>query len=184
MSSANYKSRRNKILEHLKSNALSIPQLQELVGPQNSKKCRWILYDQLREFSDWQELMNLGAVVILLQIQGRNSSPVGHFILLLDHGSHIEHFDSYGFNMDEELSITHEQPYLTQLFKFCRKKIVDNTLRLQQMKEDINTCGRWVVARLLLRELELPDFTGIIKYFIRPADDLVAAMTILLAFKR
>lgn len=183
MSQIEKNSRKNAILAQLEHNALSFLQLQHLVGPENTKHARWILYDQLSKYKTFDELMALGAVCILLEIEKRNAPKVGHFILLLDHKTHLEHFDSYGLTMDEELKITQEK-HLTRLFTTCRKKIVDNTVRLQQFREDINTCGRWVVARLLLRELELDEFISLIKYFVRPSDDLVAAMTLLLQYKR
>lgn len=174
---------RNQILDTLKKNALTIAQLQNLVGPKNTNHCRWLVYDDLQKFKSIEELMEPGAVVILLQIETKSAPLVGHFILLLDHKTHYEHFDSYGLLMDEELKLTNEH-HLTNIFGKSRKKIVDNTTRLQMMREDVNTCGRWVVARLLLRDLELDEFLGVIKYFIRPSDDLVAAMTLLLQYKK
>lgn len=178
-----FSSKTNAVLNSIKQNALTIQQLQDLVGHEEAAKCRWILYDQLKQYKNIQDLMSLGAVVILLQIERPHAPKVGHFILLLDHGNHYEHFDSYGLTMDEEIQITQEH-HLTKIFQMSRKKIVDNTTRLQQIREDINTCGRWVVARYLLKGLELDDFLKLIKYFVRPSDDLVAAMTMLLQFKK
>lgn len=172
----------NAILSELKENALTIAQLQHLVGEKQTKNARWIVYDDLGKFKNIEELMNLGAVIILLQIESKNAPKVGHFILLLDHNSHYEHFDSYGLSMDEELNITQEH-HLSNIFKRSTKRIIDNSVRLQTFREDVNTCGRWVVARFLLRQLELQDFIKLIKYFVRPSDDLVAAMTLLLTFK-
>ena len=172
----------NPIINQLKDNALSFEQLKNLVGPHQSQQCKWILYDELAKFKDLETLMSLGAVVILLQIETPNHPKVGHFIVLLDHKSHYEHFDSYGLTMDEELNITQEH-HLTKIFKTARKPIVDNTKRLQTLRADINTCGRWVAARLLLRQLELDQFLRLISYFHVNSDDLVAIMTLLLQFK-
>lgn len=173
----------NDVLQKIKKNALSFTQLHQLVGTENTQRCRWIVYDDLRKYSSLEQLMSLGAVVILLMIEKPNAPKVGHFILLLDHKSHYEHFDSYGLTMDQEISLTQEH-HLTKLFSNSRKKIVDNRIRLQQIREDINTCGRWVVTRYLLKDLELDDFIRLIKFFVRPSDDLVAAMTLLLQFKK
>lgn len=170
------------IIEKIKDNALSIDQLKRLVGPEQTANCRWIHYDELQKFPSIEELMKLGAVVILLQIETRDRPPVGHFILLLDHKTHYEHFDSYGLTMDEELKITQEH-HLTNIFKQTRKPIVDNTKRLQALRQDINTCGRWVVARLLLKQIELDNFLKLIQYFKVNYDDLVSIMTMLLQFK-
>jgi len=170
------------IIEKIRDNALSMDQLKRLVGPQQAANCRWIVYDELLKFPSLEELMKLGAVVILLQIESRDKPPVGHFILIIDHKSHYEHFDSYGLTMDEELKITQEH-HLTNMFKQTRKPIVDNTKRLQALRQDINTCGRWVVARLLLKQLELAPFLKLIEYFKVNYDDLVSIMTMLLQFK-
>jgi hypothetical protein len=89
-------SKTNFIIQKIKDNALTFNQLQDLVGPEQTKNCRWIVYDDLVHFKRVDELMNLGCVVILLQIETPRAPKVGHFIVLLDHGSHYEHFDSYG----------------------------------------------------------------------------------------
>jgi hypothetical protein len=172
----------NSIVEKLKDNALSFNQLQDLVGPRQTEECRWIVYDELTKFKRVSDLMNLGAAVILLQIESPRAPKVGHFILLLDHGSHYEHFDSYGLTMDQERKIT-EEHHLTNIFKTSTKPIIDNHNKLQTFREDINTCGRWVVARLLLKKMELDSFLKLINYFHVNHDDIVAIMTMLLQFK-
>lgn len=171
------------LLNNLRSDALSILQLKDLVGPSNSKNTRWMEYDQLQEFQNLQDLMSLGSVVILLEIEAPRAPKVGHFVILLDHGSHYEHFDSYGLNMDEELKITQEH-HLTNIFKNSRKPIVENTVRYQTLREDINTCGRWVVTRFLLKHMELPDFQSAIKASHQDYDNVVALLTMLLPFKK
>ena len=173
----------NDIVLKLTENALSFDQLKDLVGPTQAAHCRWIVYDQLQGFRNLDEVMKFKACVILLQIEKPGATKVGHFIVLLDHGSHYEHFDSYGLTMDEERGITNEH-HLTNIFRDSRKPIVDNTKRLQALREDINTCGRWVITRLLLRDLELAPFLKLIEYFHTNYDNLVAIMTMLLQFKK
>lgn len=175
-------SKDNYIIDQIKTNALSFPQLKDLVGSDQAKNVKWLLYDELYKFDNLNQLMQLGAAVILLQIETPNKPKVGHFIVLLDHKTHYEHFDSYGLTMDQELKITQER-HLTRLFKNTRKPIKDNLKRLQTLREDINTCGRWVVARLMLRNLELDPFLKLIEYFHVNYDDLVSIMTMLLQFK-
>lgn len=172
----------NYIIQKIKDNALSFEQLKDLVGPKQAASCRWIEYDEIVKFKNIQELMDLGACVILLQIETPRAPKVGHFIVLLDHGSHYEHFDSYGLSIDQELRITDEH-HLTNIFRAVRKPIKDNPKRLQTIREDVNTCGRWVVARLLLRQMELDSFLKLISYFKVNTDDLVSIMTMLLQFK-
>lgn len=172
----------NLIIKQLKDNALSFPQLQSLVGPTQSRNCKWLLYDELGQYKTMEDLLSLGAAVVLLQIEAPRAPKVGHFILLLDHKSHIEHFDSYGLNIDQETAITQEH-HLTNLFRNSRKRIAENGRKLQTLREDVNTCGRWVAARLLLRQMELDAFIKLISYYHVHPDDLVAIMTMLLQFK-
>lgn len=172
------------IIDTLKSKTLTFQQLQFFVGPVQAKRCRWLVYDDLIKFKNIDDLMALGAVIILLQIEKPDVPKVGHFIVILDHGTHYEHFDSYGITMDEELELTKEH-HLTNIFKQSNKKIVDNNVRLQRFREDVNTCGRWVVARLLLRMLELDDFIKIFQH-LKPQtpDEMVVVLTILLQFDK
>lgn len=171
------------ILDRLKNDALSITQLQLLVGPNNTADCRWLVWDDLAKFKNVYQLMEKGAVVILLQIETRNAPKVGHFICLIDHGHSIEHFDSYGLTMEEELALTHEA-HLTRIFNQYPKPVVNNTKRLQLIREDINNCGRWVVARLLLREMSLDMFLKLVTHFHIHYDDTVSLMTMLLSLKK
>lgn len=173
----------NLIIKKTESIALTFDQLQFLVGEKVTAQCKWIIYDDLKKFKNIEDLMSKGAVVILLQIERRDAPKVGHFIILLDHKTHYEHFDSYGLDIDEENSITNEH-HLTNIFRTTGKRIVNNSKRLQRFREDINTCGRWCVARLLLKHLELAQFISLISYFKFDHDELISAMTLLLQFDK
>lgn len=171
------------LIDDLKGQTFGFQDLKNRLGLENSKHCRFLLYDDLQKFKTIENLMELGAVIILLQIETKDAPKVGHFVILLDHGNHYEHFDSYGLNMDEELSFTKER-HLTQIFKNSNKKILDNNRRLQMFREDINTCGRWCIARFLLKHLELDDFIAIFDH-LKPQtpDEMVTVMTMLLKYK-
>ena len=170
------------ILQTIEKDALTMDQLKKLVGANIANTCRWLTWDELTKFDTAEDLMSLGAVVILLQIETRHAPSVGHFILLLDQGNHYEHFDSYGLTMEEELGITQEH-HLTRIFDRYRKRLINNTVKLQTLRQDVNTCGRWVVARLMLKKLILDDFLKLIKYYGKHTDDTVALMTMLLNYR-
>lgn len=172
------------IIDKLKANALSFRDLQYMVGKKVSENCRWLMYDELKHFKNIEQLMQKGAVVLLLEIENKKAPPVGHFIILLDHGTHYEHFDSYGLNMDEELKLTQEH-HLTNLFKNSDKKIVNNKQKLQMFREDINTCGRFVVGRLLMKSLELEEFIAIFNH-LKPKspDEIITCFTLLLTYDK
>jgi len=170
------------MIHTLQSLPLNFDQLKNMVGKENSKRVNWMIYDELQKYHTLEDVLKTGAAVILLQIENRKAPSVGHFVVLLDHGNHVEHFDSYGLTIDQENAITHER-HLTSLFKQTKKPIVENTKRLQRFREDVQTCGRWVVARLLLRQLELKEFIRILQSIATPNDEMVTLMTMLLPLK-
>lgn len=132
--------------------ALSIDDIKRM-----NPKTNVIQYDALSKVKSIRQVMKQGTVVILLDIQAPNAPNVGHWICVLDHGDHMEHFDSYGLSMDQELAITHEKPFLSDLLK-QESKVVQSTHRLQVKREGINTCGRWCVLRTRLKKLDLDNF--------------------------
>lgn len=132
-----------------------------------------IIYNDLQNINNIREVMKNGTVIILLQIQRPDAPTVGHWIAILDHGSHIEHFDSYGFSVDEEISLTQESHKLTELLK--NEKVDNNTQKLQARREGVNTCGRWCILRTLLKNMGLKDFVTFVTQCQIP--DYVAAYT-------
>lgn len=172
------------LIDQLKSSTNTFEDLQKLLGPKNSKNIRFLLYDELSKFKSLDDLLDLGAVIVLLEIETKKAPKVGHFILLLNQGDYIEHFDSYGLDMDEELAFTHER-HLTNLFRPEKyRRIINNSKRLQMFREDVNTCGRWCVARYLLRRLRLDRFIELFTH-LQPQtpDEMVTVMTMLLTDK-
>ena len=90
-----------------------------------------------------------------MHVQG-SVNPVGHFITLIKYLTYVEHFDSYGFTIDQELHITHERKYLTDILSDV--PVIENTFPFQSKKEDTETCGRWCAVRCLLKHLNLQEF--------------------------
>lgn len=117
------------------------------------------------------------AVVLFEEIHGSNR-PIGHWVVLLKHSDHYEHFDSYGIGIDEEEKIANEYGHLlTNIFRSANMPLVESTRKLQEDKEDVNTCGRWVVARIHLHNYELPQFYNFIEMIHQPYDRSVVLMT-------
>lgn len=171
------------MIKRLESADLTFQQLKDLMGPKQAKQCRFLTYDQLAPFKSFEQLFKgYKAAVILLIPETGNNPKAGHFICLLDHHTHVEHFDSYGLDVDEELKITQEH-HISQLFNKEKRPMVTNTKQLQRFKNDINTCGRWVVSRILLSQMELREFLKLIESLGPANDEEVTAMTLLLPFK-
>jgi hypothetical protein len=151
-------------IEELEKKPLSDADLRRMLGKDRAR-CKVILYNELQKYTNMDELLpNEGqCVIVLLQIETPGATPVGHWICMLNHGSHYEHFDSYGLDPDEELGLTHEQPYLTNIIKNTNKRVGTSSYRLQAKKEAVNTCGRWAVTRVKHAELENPEFVKLIR---------------------
>ena len=97
----------------------------------------------------------------------------------------IEHFDSYGLKPDEELKFVPENfrkvnyldyPHLTALLYFSKYDVIYNECQLQKYLEDVNTCGRWVTARLAYRMIPQEEFA---KFFLEydDPDQIVTDLT-------
>lgn len=140
-----------------------------------------LMYQQLSYISSEQLLAK--PTIILMQIERRNAPKVGHFIAILDYPEYVEHFDSYGLNIEEEVRITNETGILLSLLKQAKKKIVSNHYRFQQFREDVETCGRWCVVRILLKQLALPQFKSFILAPVTSNDNKVVLLTYFLGNK-
>jgi hypothetical protein len=166
------------LIEQIEAQALSFRDLQRMLGPAKGKT-RLIEYDELMKVRSIEDLFSgkVDAVIILLTIEGPNAPSVGHWIAILNHKDHVEHFDPYGLTVDEELGLTHEKPYLSDLLNKSNKRVVDSAERLQARREDVNTCGRWCIARVRLKDETLREFSAIIKTAHAAPDVTISLMT-------
>lgn len=121
--------------------------------------------------------------VILYEIE----KNFGHWccLFLRDNGD-IEFFDSYGFIMDDELDFGkgyyNEElgpeydrkgnkirlPHISYLiYKYAQANpsvsIIYSEYHLQSKRNNISTCGRWVLSRLWLKDMDIDDFAYLFK---------------------
>ena len=105
---------------------------------------------------------------------------VGHWVCVMKYqDGTIEQFDSYGGKIDNELKyISHGQRKLlheicgtngfrlTELLNEYPGQVVFNHYRFQKLENNIKTCGRWCVMRLLffLNGYDIDDFTTEFKF--------------------
>ena len=82
----------------------------------------------------------------------------------------IYFFDSYGLKPDDEQSwidiefrkkAWDDMRVLSKLLKNTPSEINYNEFPLQEMKEGVNTCGKWCIARLGLKHLDDEDFANL-----------------------
>lgn len=168
------------IVRNIESQALGFPELKRMLGS-HAKSTRLMQYDDLKQVDHIRKLFHgKKAVIILMSIEGPDAPSVGHWIALLDMGDHYEHFDSYGLSADEELSLTHEEPYLTKLIAQADMRVQDSSARFQSMRDHTNTCGRWCVARVKLGNRDLEEFQKLIETAHTVPDVTVSLMTMFL----
>jgi hypothetical protein len=140
------------------------------------KNCKIVKYADLDQYSDIYQLMpNRMDFVFLLTESEKNS---GHWTLLIRDDNVFEYYDSYGTSpksiLDYIPSFKNKQlgnNYSEDLGKMIRSikptdKFIYNKIKFQKEQEGINTCGRWVIARLSLflsDDLNLKEFTKLMK---------------------
>ena len=82
----------------------------------------------------------------------------------------IEFFDPYGIMLDDELEFIPYQfrvesnqvnKYLTNLLMKSKYPININHIPFQELKDGVNSCGRHVCLRMLLKNMSLKDYTKI-----------------------
>ena len=127
-----------------------------------------LLYGELSKFDDIFDAMGPNNELILLYETQKN---FGHWAcLFLNSRDEIEFFNSYGVYPDEELAkipenfrkeSNQDEPHLSYLLDQSGKKLVYNDFRLQKKEPNVNTCGRWCVLRLLMKNIDIESFIDI-----------------------
>ena len=117
-------------------------------------------YSELDQFRTIEELLprDIDYRIILIE-QNPNS---GHWCCILRYGKNIEWLDSYGLRFDEELNfiskmknklLGQDVKYLTILLNDAKARgwnCIWNKKKLQQLKDGVNTCGRWCLLRITM----------------------------------
>jgi len=124
-----------------------------------NNKCKIVSYHNLETIKSIDDLLtNNGACVILYETKHN----FGHWTALIRQSPNtLEFFDSYGFQLDQELNYAkyNNIPYLSNLVKASNyNNIIQNKHRLQQYAHEINTCGRWTSLRVVMKNMPISDF--------------------------
>ena len=140
------------------------------------KNCKIVKYADLENYKDIYQLMpNRMDFVFLLTESEKNS---GHWTLLIRDDNVFEYYDSYGTSpkrildyipnyMNKKLGNDYGED-LGKMIKSIKATdmFVHNKTKFQKEAPNINTCGRWVIARLSLflsDDLNLKEFTELMK---------------------
>lgn len=148
-----------------------------------------IMYNQLNQVNDIDDVMKNDSVVILFEKQPKN----GHWVALIKNYNRtrnrptIEFFDSYGMFPDEEKKYIDDgflfqsnQKYnkLSELLTRASEKydIEYNNYKLQRKTKDISTCGRHVISRILLKDLDIDEYNKLMRSFKGYSPDDIATI--------
>ena len=144
-----------------KSYALSAADIQRILEPDT----KIFTYPAFAQMTHIDEAFDpLGRCVFLFLTDSPTS---GHWLCMFKRKGHIEYFDSYGEKPDaqrkwlsqERLEELDEgRPFLTELLRRSRYRVYANNHAFQTDKGDVNTCGRWCVARLICKDLSNEQF--------------------------
>jgi hypothetical protein len=143
----------------------------------------WVYPDFARMSSIEEAFDSLGRCIFLFLTESRT---VGHWCCMWEKGKTIHYFDSYGlapeaarkWMSEEQLEeLGQEEPYLMRLLKASGRPVVYNKVKYQREGGDVATCGRWVVTRLVFKDLSDWKFHELVRRSGVPADDFATLFT-------
>lgn len=116
-------------------------------------KIKIISYPDLERYRTIDDLFQNYKYICLLYTS--DPSKTGHWVLLIRHKEdEVEIFDSYGYRPDNLLKFFKKNgkemyPLLSDLlYRSGIEKVHHMTIRLQRLRNDIGTCGRYVIVRV------------------------------------
>ena len=139
-----------------------------------------LTYPELADYNSIDDVFDeLGRCIILYLTNGPTS---GHWTCMWRKGDRINYFDSYGDPPEKPREVVggaynQEEPYLMNLLQNSGCKVYYNTHPYQSDRADVATCGRWCVARLLLKDNSDKRFYEIIKHSGQKPDTFVTNLT-------
>ena len=149
-----------------------------------------IKYSELADVKSIYDLLPKDMTYKIILIEEEPNK--GHWVCILRYGKTIEAFDSYGGTIDSELKyipqmmkrmLGEDKSHLGRLLKDVKdRQVIYSKKRLQKLEDGINTCGRWVILRILMMKeffYTLQEFLNFIEKTVEETgmtpDELVAS---------
>ena len=146
-----------------------------------------IRYRDLYNYKTVNQLFNESNNVIILY---ETSSRVGHWIAIINNDNYVEFFDSYGYKPDHEKEMIQSDflkssgqinNYVIHLLRGTNKKVIYNEKQLQQSNNNVSTCGRHCIVRIIMKDMPLKTYQKILlKYGVAFSDYYVTYFLTLL----
>lgn len=132
--------------------------------------CKMVTYDELMDYDSLEDLMSGCDNLIILYLTSDN---YGHWTGLFKNGNgNLEMFDSYGTFVDDQMKYIPKEfkkkikmrPALAKMmYDYNRGDIEYNNWKLQSDNPNVATCGKWVVLRILFKDLDIDKFKDLFK---------------------
>lgn len=141
-------------------------------------------YSDLEGVHDIRQLFDRNGRAIIFFPQENAMS--GHWTAMIKKGNRIEFFDPYGEPPDAQKDglapsklhqLRMDQPLLSELLEKSGCSIIFNKVQLQKMRDDVQTCGRHCVCRLLYCNYPIARYREIIRRSGLTPDEFVTRET-------
>ena len=144
-----------------------------------------LLYEDLANVDDIRHIFEPSNNVVLLYPDTQYNQ--GHWVALMYHPNrnHIIYFDPYNLSIRKSLEYSrhlHNKPYILALPELLER--FPGTLdlktkhRMQVMTDNISTCGRHVISRIIHRDLSNEEYERYLVYDKLSADEIVTLITV------
>lgn len=173
----------NEFIKHLEKISLSNFDVMNMING----KSNLVMYPDISKYKNIEELLGKYGACIILYLTKEN---YGHWCCIFKQNENtIQFFDSYGEMVDCALdykmdpyfkkSSGMDLPLLTGLLykAYDKYEIRFNHFKFQEDKKDVNTCGRFCVVRIWLRDLDEYEFKDFMFSTYYKPDELVSLLT-------
>ena len=136
---------------------------------------RFVNYESIKPTTSLSKLLGpRGGVCILWSSPG---GAIGHFTGLFRKGKQLLYFDPTGLAVHRLSEITHN-PFVLQKKLEEAHHVTYNKTRYQQIRKNIQSCGRHVICRWNMLELSDAQYRGVMTHRRLDADAIVTMMTV------
>lgn len=119
-----------------------------------------VLNSNIHEYKSLNDLVYPYNACIILYDK-KDGSP-GHWSCITKSNGVYEFFCPYGMMPDAVLKHLGGKPYLSELIRRTKSKVVYSRYKLQKSKNNVSTCGRYIGMRVLLKDMPLSNFVSML----------------------
>ena len=169
----------NILLSNIKSYPLSNFDIEEV------EKTKVKSLDEIKQLDHLDQLLDRkGRGIILLQNISDNE---GHWASILRYPKKpiVELYEGYGLKKEGLIDLDPDINHLFDLIEKSGYKLILNNKKYQSKSNNINTCGRYALLRILAHKLNLNEFNNMINKISKnmKVDDIISIISYLILGK-